>query len=145
MARKLSVEFPGAIYHMTHRGNGRMNSFKDDRDREDSREPQDVAFRQQVDALSPDVVLDAVCSVFGVDREYLSRRQRGGMIRPVAAQMLCKYAGMNQRAVAGVLNLKSGGAVSSQLRNLLSVSAVDQTLKRAVEQISEKLDNEHGK
>jgi len=52
---------------------------------------------------------------------------------------------MNQRAAAGVLNLKSGGAVSSQLRNLLSVSAVDQTLKRAVEQISGTLDNEHGK
>jgi len=52
---------------------------------------------------------------------------------------------MNQRAVAGVLNLKSGGAVSSQLRHLLSVSAVDQTLKRTVEQLSEKLDNEVGK
>ncbi|MDA3924858.1 MAG: transposase [Kiritimatiellae bacterium] len=34
MARKLRVEFPGAIYHITNRGNGRMNIFEDDRDRE---------------------------------------------------------------------------------------------------------------
>lgn len=34
MARKLRVEFPGAIYHVTLRGNGRMNVFKGDRDRE---------------------------------------------------------------------------------------------------------------
>jgi len=27
-AKKLRVEFPGAIYHVTHRGNGRMNIFK---------------------------------------------------------------------------------------------------------------------
>lgn len=34
MARKLRVEYPGAIYHITHRGNGRRRIFNDDRDRE---------------------------------------------------------------------------------------------------------------
>ena len=66
---------------------------------EDSRGQQDIAFREQKDALATEVVLDTVCNEFRVDREYLSRRQRGCMIRPVAAQMLCKFAGMNQRAV----------------------------------------------
>jgi len=75
----------------------------------------------------------------------LSRRQRGGMIRPVAAQMLCKYAGLNQRAVAGVLNLKSGGAVGCQIRKFFKVLAEDETLKSEVEKISEKLDNERRK
>jgi len=64
------------------------------------------------------------------------------MIRPVAAQMLCKFTGMNQRAVAGVLNLSSGAAVGSQIRKLFKVLAEDEVLKRAVENISEKLDNE---
>nr|MDA3923714.1 hypothetical protein [Kiritimatiellia bacterium] len=60
-----------------------------------------------------------------------------------AAQMLCKFAGMNQRAVAEVLNLKSGAAVGSQIRKLFKVLAEDETLTRAVEQISEKLDKEY--
>jgi len=34
MARKLRVEYPGAIYHITHRGNGKMRIFSDDHDRE---------------------------------------------------------------------------------------------------------------
>jgi len=34
MARKLRVQFPGAIYHITLRGVGRCNIFLDDRDRE---------------------------------------------------------------------------------------------------------------
>jgi len=83
-----------------------------------------------MDALSHEVVLEALCNAFGVDWAYLSRRKQGGMIRPVAAQMLCKYAGMNQRAVDGVPNIKSGGA---PLRKWFNVSAMDETLKRAVE------------
>ena len=34
MARKLRVEYPGAIYHVTLRGNWRQSIFKDDNDRE---------------------------------------------------------------------------------------------------------------
>ncbi len=112
---------------------------------ENSRKPQDVAFRQEMDAQSSEVVLDAVCSAFGVDREYLSHRQRGCMIRPVAAQMLCKYAGLNQRAVAGVLNLKSGGAVGCQIRKFFKVLAEDETLQSEVAKISDKLDNQRRK
>jgi len=34
MARHLRLQFPGAIYHVTIRGNGRQSIFADDRDRE---------------------------------------------------------------------------------------------------------------
>jgi len=34
MARQLRIEFPGAIHHVTVRGNGRRDIFLDDRDRE---------------------------------------------------------------------------------------------------------------
>jgi REP element-mobilizing transposase RayT len=33
MARPLRVEFPGAIYHVTARGNERREIFRDDEDR----------------------------------------------------------------------------------------------------------------
>lgn len=35
MARPLRIEFPGAVYHITSRGNDRKDVFSDDRDRED--------------------------------------------------------------------------------------------------------------
>jgi hypothetical protein len=34
MARKLRVEYPGAIYHVMNRGDGREAIFKDDQDRQ---------------------------------------------------------------------------------------------------------------
>ena len=34
MARALRVEYPGALYHVTSRGNRRQRIFEDDRDRE---------------------------------------------------------------------------------------------------------------
>ena len=34
MARKLRVEYPGAIYHVMNRGDRREEIFKDDADRE---------------------------------------------------------------------------------------------------------------
>ena len=35
MARPLRIEFPGALYHVTSRGNGRADIYLDDRDRAD--------------------------------------------------------------------------------------------------------------
>jgi len=35
MPRKLRVEYPGAIYHVISRGNGRQNIFRGDVDRQD--------------------------------------------------------------------------------------------------------------
>jgi putative transposase len=34
LARPLRIEFPGALYHITSRGNDRQETFKDDRDRQ---------------------------------------------------------------------------------------------------------------
>ncbi|MDA3923453.1 MAG: hypothetical protein PF904_01985 [Kiritimatiellae bacterium] len=102
---------------------------------EESGVPKDAAFRDQVEAIPPDVVVDAVCNVFGVDKEYICTRQRGCMIRPVTAQMLCRFSGMTKRAVAEVLNLSSGAAVGSQIRKLMKVQKDDDALKSKVKKI----------
>ena len=34
MVRPLRIEYPGAVYHVTSRGNDRKAIFKDDQDRE---------------------------------------------------------------------------------------------------------------
>ncbi len=105
----------------------------------ESREPRDVAFREQKKYLSSDIVLDEVCREFGVDIEYIYRRQRGSMIRPVTAYLLCKFTGMNQRAVAKELKLTSGAAVGSQCRKILTVVTKDDALKIQVDSIVERL------
>ena len=107
--------------------------------------PQDVAFREQVEPLSLDVVIDALCRGFGVDKEYLHVRQRGCMIRPVAAYLLCKFTGMTQRAVAGELNLNSGAAAGGQIRKLFRVLTEDENLKRKVEKITAGLEDKRKK
>jgi len=76
---------------------------------------EDVSFINQIESLPVETVIEIVCEVFGVNEEIVYVRQRGSQIRPVAAKMLCKFAGLTQRDVADILNLKSGVSVSWQL------------------------------
>ena len=100
---------------------------------------EDISFRNQIEPLSADTVIDIVCAVFGVDKGVVYYWQRGSFIRPVAVQMLCKFAGLTQREVAGVLNLKSGVAVSCHLRKLHKAASVNEELKKLLAKISAKL------
>ena len=100
---------------------------------------EDISFRNQIEPLSPDTVIDVVCAVFCVDKGVVYNRQRGSFIRPVAAQMLCGFTGLTQREVAGVLNLKSGVAVSCQLHKLHKTASVNEELKKRLAKISAKL------
>jgi len=78
--------------------------------------------------------------VFGVNEEIVYVRQRGSPIRPVVAKMLCNFAGLTQRNVADILNLKSGVAVSCQLRKLRKVIEESEELKSQLDEIVEKLE-----
>jgi len=100
---------------------------------------EDISFRNQIGPLSPDTVIDFVGAVFGVDKDVVYNRQRGSFIRSIAAQMLCQFSGLTQREVVGVLNLKSGVAVSCQLRKLHKATSVNEELKKLLAKISAKL------
>ncbi|MCK9305423.1 MAG: hypothetical protein M0P27_08515, partial [Bacteroidales bacterium] len=85
-------------------------------------------------------VIETVCEVFGVKAAVVYTRQRNSLVRPVAAKMLCKFAGLTQRQVAGIFHLKSGVAVSCQLRKLQKSAEGDAELKSQLEEITEKLE-----
>jgi len=80
--------------------------------------PEDVSFRRAVRKASPEEVLGIVADAFGMKSIDLRNRRYDCVARAVAAQMLGKYAGMNQRDIGGMLGMGTGSAVCRQLKRL---------------------------
>jgi len=100
---------------------------------------EDVAFRSIVEPLPVETVLSAAAGAFGVEIAEFSRRRRNSSLRAVAAVLLCRYAGLTQRAVADRLGMGTGAAVSRQLRSLPDRLATDRPLRRTVQQLDKRL------
>ena len=66
-------------------------------------------------------------------------RRRNSLIRPVAAQMLLKYAGLTNRAAAVLLNLHSGEAVGIQARKAQVAQKQDKQTQGLMEAIEDDL------
>ena len=100
-----------------------------------------MSFRKEVEPLSAGAIIDVVCKAMGVKEEEIYRRRRDGLVRPVTARLLCKYAGMTQRDVAKVLKLTGGFAVSLQLRKLNKQLNRNKKLRKMVDAASLKLES----
>ena len=154
MARQLRVEYPGAIYHVTVRSNGKENLFDDDLDREyflewvddcykelvekrDQKE--DVSFRRIIRKVPADTILEAVARIAGCGKEHLTTRRRDSSWRCVAGMMLCRYSGMTQREAARSLGLQCGSAISVQMRKLKEKAAGDSKMRMAIARLDRKL------
>ena len=134
MARTQRIEYEGAVYHVTARGNERREIFRDDKPRRE-----DVAFRRMPRRVDVEVILESVWRRLAVDRGSLLRTRRDSGPRAVAARMLCDHGDLTQRQVAQTLGLRSGAAVSKQLRSLTHRLASDRDLREAVAAISRDL------
>lgn len=110
---------------------------------ENHRRPEDVSFRCISEPLSSDVVLGVLADVFAVGVERFRRRIRSSPLRGVAACMLVRYAGLNQRQVAEVLSINTGSAVGAQMRKVQDWMTDDRTLRRQVDQALEQLNRLH--
>lgn len=80
-----------------------------------------------------------ICEVLNTERTDLTCRQRDSVIRPLAAQALCEYCDLIQRQVAEILNLKSGAAISHQLKWLAESMEEDSSLERKHEKVAGKI------
>jgi hypothetical protein len=63
MARKLRIEYPGALYHVMNRGDHREPVFRDDRDREAFVETLAMEARRQGEP-TPKSGMDRVAELF---------------------------------------------------------------------------------
>jgi putative transposase len=100
---------------------------------------EDVSFRRTIRTLPSEVILDAVARTAGVTKEYLTERHRGSMWRTVASFMLCKHGCMTQRKAAEIIGLRSGVAVSCQLRKLRAMVAADGDVAGIVARLDKRL------
>lgn len=98
-----------------------------------ARRREDVSFRCVEPVATAAAVLNAVALESGVEPAALQRRQYDCVARAVAALMLGRYAGMNQRDIAGFLAMGTGSAVCRQLQRLRERQTQDAVLTERIE------------
>jgi putative transposase len=103
-----------------------------------ARRREDVAFRRIDLHVKPDEVIKVVADILGVTPETLKQRCYGSWARAIAAKMLIRYSGLNQRDAGIHLNIGTGAAVSQQL-SALRMAVVDDSLARSLDEIEEVL------
>jgi hypothetical protein len=106
------------------------------------RVPEDVALRRIVKTLPAERIIGVVSSVAGLDPKELVKRQRDCRWRGVTARMLCRYGGLTQRRAATILGVRTGVAVSCQLRKLAELLRLDVELGETVQNIERRLAKE---
>ncbi len=104
-----------------------------------ARRPEDVSFRKVEALQNPAEVIRLVANAFNLPVESLQIRQYGCVARAVAAVLLGRHAGMNQRDIGAYLGMGTGSAVCRQLRRFRERMAVDKELAAMVGEMAEVL------
>ena len=87
-------------------------------------------------------MLEVVGRHLGVRPSEFCERRRHSVLRPVAARMLVKYAGLTLRGVADTLGMKSGAAAGQQVAKVAAMITSDRATSRLVVAIEEALDKQ---
>jgi putative transposase len=101
---------------------------------------EDVSFRREGRFYSTDDILDVALEVLNADRASLKKRSMNSMARPVVAYALCRYGGRTQRQAAEIIGLRSGVAVSLQIKKLHEQMESDKQLKAIMNEVKHRLD-----
>ena len=101
--------------------------------------PEDVLFRKMERTLDAGRIVEVVCDELGVEEAELRRHRKDSCTRPIAARMLCKHGGLTQREAAGILGLRTGAAVSVQMKWLKNVTATQKGVRHLLQRVDERL------
>ena len=77
---------------------------------------EDIALRREMANTPAEDILQVIREELRIGREELKLRSRQGWHRPLTAFLLQKHGGLTQREIAGLLGLKTGSAISVQIR-----------------------------
>jgi hypothetical protein len=83
--------------------------------------------------------MQGVAEVLGQEARAFQRQRKLGWERALLAKALVEQAGLTQREAAAVMGLKTGAAVSIQLRRLHEALPEDAKLRRQVREIESRL------
>jgi len=100
---------------------------------------EDIALRRELANLPTEDILAVICKELRIGREGMKRRSRKGWQRPLTAYLLQKHGGLTQREIAGILGLKTGAAVSVQLRQFQLELLRQRVCSRALARIERQL------
>ena len=103
---------------------------------------EDVAFRRIGKTLSAERIIGVVAAFAEMDPKDLVMRQNDCRWRAVTARMLCRYGGLTQRRTATILGVRTGVAVSCQLRKLAGLLLSDRDLAETVHSIERRLNKD---
>ncbi len=109
---------------------------------EKAAKPEDVSFRRQVPHISKEKVLEVVGKHLGVKTAAFREKRRNSILRPIAARMLVKYAGLTHRQVAETFGTKSGASTSLQGRKASSLKKGDRKAAKLIAAIEEDLEGQ---
>lgn len=129
MGRPLRIEYPGALYHVTSRGNEKRKIFLQDSDR--------LRFKEFPNAKD---IIRAVARVFRVRVEALNgKRQRGNQARKVAVCLVKRYSGLDNGRIGELFGGIHYSTVSKVAATLEQELAEDQRLTKLVETVKSQI------
>jgi len=106
--------------------------------------PQDDCLRALSVYLPAERVLEVTAHALGVRPEAFRQRRRSSDLRGIAIRMLCRYAGLTQRAAAVALGMGSGAAAGRQMKRIEERARNDRRRHRLVASIESALESEAG-
>jgi len=106
---------------------------------EKAAKPEDISFRRELPRMSREQVLEVVGKHLGVKPVAFRERRRNSLLRPIAAWMLVKYAGLTHRQVAETFGTRSGASASLQSRKLCSLKEGNKKVEKLMAGIEEEL------
>jgi len=109
---------------------------------EKAAKPEDVSFRRELPRIGNDRVLEVAGRHLGVKPDAFRQRRRNSILRPIAARMLVKYAGLTHRLVAETLGMTSGVSASVQIRRAIALKQGNRQTARLIAAIEADLDAE---
>jgi len=102
---------------------------------------EDVSFRREGGYYPVESILEVVLQVLGAEPASLKKRGMNSMVRPVAAYALFRHGGLTQRQAAEVMGLRSGVAVSLQIKKLHEQIKSNKKVRDILANLTNRLEN----